>query len=926
MTQLTWDHSGATDSVELNPAQAYGDHSIGLAPLFQPNAIAVIGATDRDGAVGKTIVQNLIDSRKSRSYAIYPVNPTRKTICGLPAFPDVSACPTAVDLAVIVTPSKTVKGVVESCGKAKVPAVIVISAGFKELGEEGLQLENDVIAVARQYNIRLVGPNCLGIMAPHWGVNATFAATDALPGSIAFMSQSGAMCTAVLDWSLKERVGFSAFVSIGSMADINWGDLIDYLGNDPQTETILIYMETIGDAQHFLSAAKTVALHKPIIVIKAGQTEAAAQAAASHTGSLAGSHDAFLAAMKRAGVVVVDRIGELFDCALVLSKQPRPRGENLLIITNAGGPGVLATDATALSGATVCPLEKKTIEALNGFLPAAWSHSNPVDVLGDASAELYARTMEVALADKNADGVLVILSPQSVTDSTGTAKKVIEAYQRMRTAGTLTKPIMCSWMGGTEVSEGFNLLNANSIPTFPYPDAAARTFSKIWSHTKQLKAMCSPPTISVEPYCATTRKEKALAIMKEARDQGRDLLTEAESKQVLKAFGIPIAETVVCSTVEQAIECGKEMGFPCVVKLNSGTITHKSDVGGVRLNIKSTEEIRESWNIIKANVDKIGPDHFQGVSVQPMLKLEDGIELILGSIVDNQFGPLVLFGTGGCMVEIFKDSALGVPPLNSTHAQIQIEQTNIYKALKGGHGQRFPGVDVEALNKALCKFSQMVCDLSELMAECDINPLLALPNRLVALDARVVLRKPDQPVPSLAIRPYPQEYIFNKSVAGKNVTIRPTFASDAGAIVDFHKKLSSETVAHRYLREVCLEERISQQNIVSLSDSDYARLIALAVVDDATSEVLAIARIARWPSLLTTAELKVLVRDDVQKEGFGTALLQCVFEVAKQEKIKRLQCLVLKSNTGFLKLAGEFAMKLEPHRSNPELLQCLFDF
>lgn len=770
----------------------------GLKNLLAPRSVAVIGATERERSVGRTIVHNLQQCRETYPggvpFELYPVNPRRTQCCGLPCYPSVDACPRPVDLALIVTPVSTVIPVMDSCGRANVSVVIIITAGFKETGPQGEKMEQDVMRRAFQYRIRVIGPNCLGVMSPHWGMNASFAATDALPGGIAFMSQSGAMCTAVLDWSRQEHVGFSAFVSLGSMADIDWGELIEYFGDDPNTHTLLIYMETVGRPQHLLSVALRVAPRKPIIVIKAGQTEAAAQAAVSHTGSLAGSHAAFVAAMQRAGILVVDTIAELFDTTLLLGKQPRPEGPRLLIITNAGGPGVLTTDAAALGGAQLPPLAASTLDQLNSFLPPAWSHGNPVDILGDASAELYARTLQVCLQDTTVDGILVVLSPQSVTDATGTARVVIEAYQKItREAEASTgpprrrKPLLCSWMGGVDVREGAQLLNAAGIPNYSHPDAAARTFARLWTHynathinaTQQEALGAAKHSFSAVRSAAAARPTVD-DLLQKARQQDRTLLTEAESKAILRAYGIPVAEAHFCTTAEEAEAAAVRLGtFPLVAKLHSETLTHKSDVGGVILSLMSPKATYDAFHRIRENVAKaVGLQHFGGVTIQPMYDIASGYELIIGSHVDNQFGPLILFGSGGKMVEIFNDTVLGLPPMTPAIAQRMISETRIAKALKGDHGQRFVSVDMEALSRLVSLFSTMIVDLAMDIHECDINPLLVTNDSLVALDARIVLREPHdrktlRASSLLAIKDYPNSYQFT--------SLPPLFTNDAAS-------------------------------------------------------------------------------------------------------------------------------------------------
>jgi acetyltransferase len=543
-----------------------------LDAIIHPRSIAVIGATEKVGSVGRTILWNLLSSPFGGT--VFPVNPTRPAILGVKAYSSVAAIGEPVDLAVIVTPAKTAPGLVEECGQAGVRGIIIISAGFKEIGPEGVELERQVLETARRYGIRIVGPNCLGVMNPVDGMNATFAAGMAKPGRVGFVSQSGALLTAILDWAAMEDVGFSSIVSLGSMLDIGWGDVIDYLGDDPNTDSIVIYMETIGDARAFLSAAREVALTKPIIVIKPGRTAEAAKAAASHTGSLTGSDDVLDAAFRRAGVLRVDSISELFMVSEILAKQPRPAGRRLSIVTNAGGPGVIATDALIAGGGELTALTEETMTRLNAVLPAVWSHNNPIDIIGDAPPERYAQALEVAATDPGSDGLLVILTPQAMTDPTATAR-ALARYAKIE-----GKPVLASWMGGTEVAEGAAILREAGIPTFAYPDTACILFNHLWRATDNLRLLYETPSLPVAPERGEFREEVD-RIIADVTEEGRTLLTEYESKKVLAAYGIPITDTELAQTSAEAVAAAEEMGYPVVAKLLSRTISHKTDVGGV---------------------------------------------------------------------------------------------------------------------------------------------------------------------------------------------------------------------------------------------------------------------------------------------------------------------------------------------------------
>jgi acetyltransferase len=756
--------------------------------------------------------------------------------------------------------------------------------------------------------MRIIGPNCLGVMHPPGGFNATFAAKIARAGNVGFISQSGALCTAVLDWSLRENVGFSAFVSVGSMVDVGWGDLIDYLGNDPNTQSIVIYMETVGNARAFLSAAREVALSKPIIVIKPGRTEAAAKAAASHTGSLTGSDEVLDAAFRRCGVLRVNAIAEVFYMSEVLAKQPRPRGPRLTVVTNAGGPGVLAADALLSNGAELATLSAETLDALNEILPLAWSHNNPVDILGDAPPERYARTLEVAAKDPETDGLLVVLTPQAMTDPTQTADH-LKPYAR-----SLGKPILASWMGGTDVAAGESILNHADIPTFPYPDTAARMFAYMWRYSHSLRGIYETPVLAGAADPNHSARPRAERIIQEARSAGRTLLTEFESKQVLAAYDIPTVETRLATTQGEAVKLAGEIGYPVVLKLHSETITHKTDVGGVRLNLENASAVERAFGAIRDAVSQTaGPTHFLGVTVQPMVDLE-GYELILGSSVDDQFGPVLLFGTGGQLVEVFKDRALGLPPLNTTLARRLMERTRVLQALKGVRGR--PSVDLAGLEQLLVRFSELVVE-QRWIREIDLNPLLASPERLLTLDARVVLHGADvqeEALPRVAIRPYPVQYVTAAALkTGGEVTIRPIRPEDEPLIVKFHETLSAESVFFRYFHMMALSQRVAHERLTRICFIDYDREIALVAehTDPAGNDraVLGVGRLSRL-SGTKEAEFALLISDQYQRQRLGTALLRHLIHVGRQEGLEKISADIMSENVMMQKVCEKLGFRL----------------
>ena len=860
-----------------------------LDAFFRPGSIAVIGVTETAHAVGRTVLENL----SSFPGPIYPVNPRHATALGQTCYPSIAEVPGRPDLAVIVTPAVTVPGIVAECAAAGVPAAIVISAGFQEAGPRGLRMERE-IAAARG-NMRIVGPNCLGIMAPHARLNASFAAGMAQPGKIAFLSQSGALCTAILDWSLREMVGFSAFVSTGSMLDVGWGDLIGYLGDDPHTHAILLYMESIGDARSFLSAAREVALEKPIIVLKAGRTAQAAQAAASHTGALTGQDAVLDAAFRRCGVLRVDRIGELFHMAGTLARQPRPAGPRLAIVTNAGSAAVLATDCLIAEGGEMADLSAATIAALDAKLPAYWSRRNPIDLLGDATPELFSEALKLAAADPGADGVLVTFAPQGVSAPNEVAERVASH------AATLRKPLLASFMGGAGVQGADAILNAAGVPTFSYPDSAARAFVAMWRYSDNLRALYETPEL------AETGVDRCLmeALLTHARESGRTLLTEIESKWLLAAYGIDIARAEAASTEDEAVSIAAVMGCPAVLKLNSETIAHKGDVGGVELNLSGEAAVREAWRRIALRVP---PKDFQGVSVQRMEPVSGGFELILGASADPQFGPVLLFGAGGQLVEIFRDSALGLPPLNSTLARRLMERTRIYKALGGVRGR--PAVDRAALERTLVRFSQLVAE-NPRIKEIDINPLLASAGRIVALDARVVLHGwdvADGDLPRTAIRPYPSNYVEEVTLrGGARITLRPIRPEDEPAMVRFHENLSDRSVHFRYFHHIALSERVSHQRLARACFIDYNTQMAL-VAETADREIAGVGRLTRTAAA-GKAEFALIVADAWQELGIGAALLGSLIAIGRQEGVGRIYGSVLAENRPMLDVCARLGFE-----------------
>lgn len=891
-----------------------------FSQIFRPRSVALIGATEKEGSVGRTVWENLLAA--GFAGRLYPINPKRTEVLGVPAMSSIRNVHGQVDLAVIVTPAATIPAIIGECAESGVRGAIIISAGFREFGIAGQRLEKEI--ERRRGAMRVIGPNCLGLMMPHDGLNATFAQGIAKTGNVGFVSQSGALCTAVLDWSLREQVGFSAFVSMGSMLDVSWSDVLYYLGDDPHTRSIVLYMETVGNARAFLSAAREVSLTKPIVVIKVGRSEAAARAAASHTGSLTGSDDVLDAAFRRAGVLRVNTISELFDMAGVLGRQPLPHGPRLAIVTNGGGPAALATDQLIADGGEMASLSEESFAAYGEFLPPHWSRNNPIDILGDARADCYSRAVEIAMSDRDNDGVLVVLTPQAMTECTATAEALAGIAEKA------TKPLFASWMGGDAVAGGREILNTAGIPAFSYPDTAAKAFAYMWRYSKNLKAIYETPVdggLSLE----SRRQHQAVAeIMGNAEAGGRTLLSERESKLILAAYGIPVAESLLAASPYEAAQVAERIGYPVVLKLHSQTITHKSDVGGVKLDIHGSESVMAAFNEIRESVEaKAGPGHFLGVSVQPMVK--GGYELILGSSVDAQFGPVLLFGTGGKLVEVFKDRALGLPPLNATLALRMMEQTRIFSALEGVRGER--SADLEALQQLLVRFSQLVLDQPRIK-EIDLNPLLVSAERIIALDVRVILHDQsvkDEDLPTPAIRPYPAQYTCTCRLKDDTpVLIRAIRAEDEPFMAAFHETLSEASVLMRFFTAMKLERRIAHPRLSRVCFNDYDREIALVGIHtraDGCEEIIAIGRLTRLRRD-NKAEFALVVSDSWQGRGLGGILLGRLVDTAKEEGLSALEGHILPGNfamcrlceqTGFVlqfdRNAGEWKARMDFHHS-----------
>jgi len=810
-----------------------------LEPFFCPQSIAVIGGSERQGSIGRTILTNLISG--DFGGPIYIVNPRHKKVLEVPTYESILSIDNTVDLAIIITPAITVPRVVEECAQAGVKSAIIVSAGFRECGPSGREFETQI--GEKRGSMRIIGPNCLGIMVPRYGLNATFANRMALDGNVGFISQSGALGAAILDWSKREKVGFSAFVSVGSMLDVKWGDLVYYLGDDPKTTSIVLYMESIGDARSFLSAAREVALTKPIVVIKVGQSEKAAPAAASHIESMTDSEEVLDAAFRRAGVLRVDTISELFAMAEVLGKQPRPQGPRLAIVTNGGGPDVLATSALIKGGGQVAHLSQGSVEALNAILPQHWSKRNPVDLLGDADADRYAKAVEIISHDPHNDGILVVLTPQAMTQGS------VTAINLQKFAHLSGKPILASWMGGDFVADGVRILNDADIPTFAYPDTAATVFCYMWRYAENLRSLYETPTLDEKVDDAHQRVEAVRNAIIATLDEGRTLLSEVESKNILSAYDIPVVESHIAKSAEEAIHIADRIGYPVVLKVHSKSLTHRNDVGGVKLGLQTGHDVMDASYRIKTAITKeAGKESFLGVIVQPMISRK-GLELIVGSSIDDQFGPVLLFGAGGPSAETLKDRSLGLPPLNATLARRMIERTKIFGALRGARGNT--QISMHHLEQFMVRFSELVVNHPEIK-EIELNPLLVSGGTMLALDARVILHEPfleDDELPKPAIRPYPAQYITSATLRnGCHIMLRPIRPEDEPLLAEFHKTLSLNTVHSRYFHPYKLESRVAHDRLVRICFIDYDREIAIVAehsLPNGGREILGVARLIK---------------------------------------------------------------------------------
>ncbi len=880
-----------------------------LDSLFAPKAIAVFGASERPNSVGMRIFGNLLNGGYGER--VYAINPKRESIQGRPAYKRLEDIEVDIDLAIVATPAPTVNDVVKQCGEYGIKVVVILTAGFREMSEEGKLMEKELKETAATYGLRIVGPNCLGYMRPPEGIDATFLDTPALPGKLALVSQSGALCTAILDWAGPHKIGFSAVVSMGNAADVDFGDLLDYLALDPKTSAILLYIEGITHSRRFISGLRVASRMKPVVVLKVGRHEAGSKAAATHTGALVGSDGVFAAALERAGVVRAYSVAQLFAAAELLASGARVKGNRLAIVTNGGGPGALATDRSVEVGVKMADLDSKTIEKFNEMLPPHWSHGNPVDILGDAPPERFGEAVGLCLADKNCDGVLALLTPQAMTEPTKAAESIAEVKKKYR-----NKPVLACWMGETSVNEARDRMAELGIPHFATPEKAVEAFSYLAKHHRNQELLLQTP----EPISDLRKPdvEGAHLIIEGVLAEGRNTLSDAESKAILAAFHIPSGQTHQVATANEALIAAQSVGFPVALKINSPDISHKSDAGGVELNVISAQDVRSAYNELIARVQENRPEaRIKGVTVEPMINAPYARELMVGMVRDPVFGPAISFGGGGTAVEIHKDSSIALPPLNDILARRMISRTRVAKLL--APFRNMPEVDIDALMHVLLRVSEMVCELPQLV-ELDINPLLAFEEGVIAVDARMVVKRPrglSEPYSHMAIHPYPAHLIQEVQLAdGTDIIIRPIRPEDAELEQEFVRRLSAQS---RYLRFMQTIKELTPEMLMRFTQNDYDREMALLAVVDRNGEEgdeVGVTRYSIAPDG-QSCEFALVVSDEWRHRGIGTLLMDALMEAARARGLKYMEGDVLSENTHMLSLCEELGFSISPVKDDP---------
>jgi len=875
----------------------------GLDKIFNPKRIAIIGASNREGSVGFRLFHNLIEAG-FRGF-IYPVNPFSPSIQGVTAYPSIKKIPWQIDLAIIATPAHIVPQIIEECGENGVTGIIIVSSGFGEAGPQGKALEEEILKLKRRYALRIVGPNCLGVMRPSIRLNATFANKMAKLGHIAFISQSGALCASVLDWASYANVGFSAVVSLGGTIDVDFADLIDYFGTDPETRSIVLFVEFIKDPRKFMSASRRFAGTKPIIVVKAGKTREGMKAAATHTGAMASEDLLYDALFSRVGIVRVENISDLFSCSEILAMQPLPKGPNLAIITNAGGPGVMATDALISRGGKLAKLSQETFEALDRILPSYWSRSNPIDIGEDATVERFKKVINICLKDPNINGFLIIYTPIGAADPKETAEVIVEIFR-----GT-NKPVLTSWLGEEEVREAREIFRKNGIPTYLTPEQAAKTFLYMYQYARNLELLYETPEDL--PITQPANRSHLQKILENAAEEGRSILTESESNEFLMAYGIPVIETYIAKNYKEAIEVSSKIGFPVAMKILSSDIIHKTDVDGIILNIHTEQQIKESFRNLLERVKKKKPEaRIEGVIIQPMAPR--GYELILGSKRDPHFGSFIVFGAGGIGVEAFKDFSVGFPPLNQTLAKRIIEQTRIYSLLRKGF-RGIPPANIKLIEETLVKFSQLIVDFPQIK-EFDINPLIVTDRKVMALDAKILIDLERnlggyQPYEHLIIKPYPRKYVTKRKMRdGYEVLLRPIKPEDEPLVKELFKSFSAETMRLRFFQ---ILKEINHWTIARYCNIDYDREIGVVaeINEEGIKRLIGLATLIIQPNG-ESGEISVVVGDPWQNKGVGTILMDHLIKIGEDMGLKKLFGEFLAENTKIAHICRKKGFEIKP--------------
>ncbi|MBK5970455.1 MULTISPECIES: bifunctional acetate--CoA ligase family protein/GNAT family N-acetyltransferase [Thiorhodovibrio] len=879
--------------------------------LFVPSAVAVFGASDREGSVAGVVFRNLLAG--GFKGGCYPINPKYEKVAGERCYPNLAALEKHVELALIATPADKVAGILDQCGEAGVRAAVVHSAGFAERGERGAALQEKLVEAARRNRVRVLGPNCLGVMRPAHGLNATFGNAPALSGHVALVSQSGAVCTAMLDWAGPRRIGYSAVVSLGAAADVDFGDVLDYLALDSQTHSILLYVEGIRDARRFMSGLRAAARLKPVVVVKTGRHPAGSRAAKSHTGAWVGSSEVFRAVMERGGAVQVDTLDQLFAAAQVFGAGRRIAGNRIAIVTNGGGPGVLAADRAVELGLSLATLSDETRAELEKLLPEHWSHGNPIDVIGDAPAARYGGAVRACLADANVDGVLAILAPVASVDPTEVAGAVIDAAAKTR------KPVLACWMGATRVAEAHALFSEHGLPHYDLPEAAAEALSFLGRQQRNQKLLMQSPGPLSQQLMPDV--EGARLIIEGVMAEGRKTLGTIEAKAILAAFRIPTTQTVLARSPNEALIAAEALSFPVVMKINSPDIRYKSDVDGVRLNLTDAQSVRRAYIELTERARILRPEaKIEGVTVEHMIPTRAARELMVRVARDPIFGPVISFGAGGTDTDVLADRALGLPPLNAFIIQTMVEHTRVAR-LMGAFGN-MPPMNRQALARILQRVSEMVCELAEVI-ELEINPLIGNDLDVIAVDARiqVAYRPPQMPVYGhMAIHPYPQHLIERVPLPdGTDLTIRPIRPEDAQMEQDFVRGLSEQTKYFRFMQAI---KELTPEMLVRFTQIDYDREMALigVVLDQGRDVEVGVARYMSRPGG-DTCEFAIVVSDEWRNRGIGARLMRSLMANARAKGLRIMDGEVLSANTRMLALVKSLGFRIESDKLDHSVKQ-----